>query len=669
MYFKLYTIFSIIEKYNHGKVTNLFEVKTLILLQVNGLSKLFGAETILSNIKLEVQTRDRIALVGRNGAGKSTLLKVIAGELSHDGGEIIKPKDVSIGYLAQHTGLETSLSIWDEMLTVFSHLQHMEKELRRLEQEMGKEEVFSNANLYEKLLTDYDRLQLDYKNKGGYQYEADIRSVLSGLGFPTETQGVKISTLSGGQKTRLALGKLLLTKPDLLILDEPTNHLDIDTLTWLEQYLQGYPGAILIVSHDRYFLDKLVTQVYEISHKKSKRYVGNYSKYLDLKAAAYEQEMRLYEKQQEEVAKLEDFIQKNIARASTTKRAQSRRKQLDRMELMDRPLGDTKSASFHFDIERQSGNDVLQVKDVAIGYDDHAIIEDVRMNLTRGDSVALVGPNGIGKSTLLKSIVDKLALLNGEISFGSNVSIGYYDQEQAKLTSSKRVLDELWDDYPLQPEKEIRTVLGNFLFSGDDVLKSVSSLSGGEKARLALAKLMMQKSNLLILDEPTNHLDLNSKEILENALIDFPGTLLFVSHDRYFINRVATKVIELSTDGAQEYLGDYDYYVEKKTEMLERAELESTEKDEPVKKQIAQEKLNYLEEKERKKLERQRLRKIEELETTIADLEEAIAALEAELCLPEVYADYERASEITNNKETKQTHLEQLMEEWEQLQD
>ncbi|WP_369901409.1 ATP-binding cassette domain-containing protein [Bacillus manliponensis] len=641
----------------------------MILLQVNGLSKLFGAETILSNIKLEVQTRDRIALVGRNGAGKSTLLKIIAGELSHDGGEIIKPKDVSIGYLAQHTGLETSLSIWDEMLTVFSHLQHMEKELRRLEQEMGKEEVFSNANLYEKLLTDYDRLQLDYKNKGGYQYEADIRSVLSGLGFPTETQGVKISTLSGGQKTRLALGKLLLTKPDLLILDEPTNHLDIDTLTWLEQYLQGYPGAILIVSHDRYFLDKLVTQVYEISHKKSKRYVGNYSKYLDLKAAAYEQEMRLYEKQQEEVAKLEDFIQKNIARASTTKRAQSRRKQLDRMELMDRPLGDTKSASFHFDIERQSGNDVLQVKDVAIGYDDHAIIEDVRMNLTRGDSVALVGPNGIGKSTLLKSIVDKLALLNGEISFGSNVSIGYYDQEQAKLTSSKRVLDELWDDYPLQPEKEIRTVLGNFLFSGDDVLKSVSSLSGGEKARLALAKLMMQKSNLLILDEPTNHLDLNSKEILENALIDFPGTLLFVSHDRYFINRVATKVIELSTDGAQEYLGDYDYYVEKKTEMLERAELESTEKDEPVKKQIAQEKLNYLEEKERKKLERQRLRKIEELETTIADLEEAIAALEAELCLPEVYADYERASEITNNKETKQTHLEQLMEEWEQLQD
>lgn len=656
-----------IEKYKHGKVKKLFEVKTLILLQVNGLSKLYGAETILANIKLEVQTRDRIALVGRNGAGKSTLLKIIAGELSHDGGEMIKPKDVSIGYLAQNTGLETSLTIWDEMLTVFTHLQQMETKLRRLEQEMGKEENFSNATSYERLLADYDQLQLDYKDQGGYQYEADIRSILSGLGFPVETHQTTISTLSGGQKTRLALGKLLLTKPDLLILDEPTNHLDIDTLTWLEQYLQGYPGAILIVSHDRYFLDKLVTQVYEISNKESRRYVGNYSKYLDLKAALYEQEMKRYEKQQEEIAKLEDFVQKNIARASTTKRAQSRQKQLDRMELLTRPLSDSKSASFHFDIEKQSGNDVLQVKDVSIGYDEEPIIGHVNMRLTRGDSVALVGPNGIGKSTLLKSIVNKLKALSGEISFGSNVSIGYYDQEQANLTSSKRVLNELWDDYPLEPEKEIRTILGNFLFTGDDVLKPVSSLSGGQKARLALAKLMMQKSNLLILDEPTNHLDLNSKEILENALIDYPGTLLFVSHDRYFINRVTTTVVELSTDGAQEYLGDYDYYIEKKNEMIERAEFEQQEENTPIQKNIAQEKLNYLEEKERKKLERQRIRKIEDIEQNIAKLEEEIATLEEELCLPEVYADYERASEITTTKQTKQEQLEKFMAEWEEL--
>ncbi len=656
-----------IEKYKHGKVKKLFEVKTLILLQVNALSKLYGAETILANIKLEVQTKDRIALVGRNGAGKSTLLKIIAGELSHDGGEIIKPKDVSIGYLAQNTGLETSLTIWDEMLTVFTHLQQMETKLRRLEQEMGKEENFSNEATYERLLADYDQLQLNYKDQGGYQYEADIRSILSGLGFPVETHQTTISTLSGGQKTRLALGKLLLTKPDLLILDEPTNHLDIETLTWLEQYLQGYPGAILIVSHDRYFLDKLVTQVYEISNKESRRFVGNYSKYLDLKSALYEQEMKRYEKQQDEIAKLEDFVQKNIARASTTKRAQSRRKQLDRMELLTRPLGDSKSASFHFDIEKQSGNDVLQVNDATIGYDENPIIEHVTMRLTRGDSVALVGPNGIGKSTLLKSIVNKLPLLNGDVSFGSNVSVGYYDQEQANLTSSKRVLNELWDEYPLQPEKEIRTILGNFLFTGDDVLKPVSSLSGGQKARLALAKLMMQKSNLLILDEPTNHLDLNSKEILENALIDYPGTLLFVSHDRYFINRVTTTVVELSTEGAQEYLGDYDYYVEKKNEMIERAELEQQESDIPVQKVVAQEKLNYLEEKERKKLERQRTRKIEELEQSILELEKEIATLEDQLCLPEIYADYEKASEITTKKQTLQEQLETCMAEWEEL--
>ncbi|MCU5353602.1 ATP-binding cassette domain-containing protein [Bacillus cereus] len=622
---------------------------------------------MLANIKLEVQTKDRIALVGRNGAGKSTLLKIIAGELSHDGGEIIKPKDVSIGYLAQNTGLETSLTIWDEMLTVFTHLQQMETKLRRLEQEMGKEENFSNEATYERLLADYDQLQLNYKDQGGYQYEADIRSTLSGLGFPVETHQTTISTLSGGQKTRLALGKLLLTKPDLLILDEPTNHLDIETLTWLEQYLQGYPGAILIVSHDRYFLDKLVTQVYEISNKESRRFVGNYSKYLDLKSALYEQEMKRYEKQQDEIAKLEDFVQKNIARASTTKRAQSRRKQLDRMELLTRPLGDSKSASFHFDIEKQSGNDVLQVNDATIGYDENPIIEHVTMRLTRGDSVALVGPNGIGKSTLLKSIVNKLPLLNGDVSFGSNVSVGYYDQEQANLTSSKRVLNELWDEYPLQPEKEIRTILGNFLFTGDDVLKPVSSLSGGQKARLALAKLMMQKSNLLILDEPTNHLDLNSKEILENALIDYPGTLLFVSHDRYFINRVTTTVVELSTEGAQEYLGDYDYYVEKKNEMIERAELEQQESEVPVQKVVAQEKLNYLEEKERKKLERQRTRKIEELEQSIVELEEEIATLEDQLCLPEIYADYEKASEITTKKQTLQEQLETCMAEWEEL--
>lgn len=534
----------------------------MILLQVNQLAKSFGADPILTNIKLEVQTRDRIALVGRNGAGKSTLLKIIAGQMTYDSGEIIKPKEVTIGYLAQNTGLESDLSIWEEMLTVFSHLQKQEKQLHSLEEQMADPDVLGNSDAYERVLKDYDKLQVDFKENGGYQYEADIRSILHGLNFSSMGYDTKISSLSGGQRTRLALGKLLLTKPDILILDEPTNHLDIETLSWLEQYLQGYSGAILIVSHDRYFLDKVVSQVYEISRHQIRKYPGNYSSYLDQKATNFEKEMKQFEKQQEEIAKLQDFIQRNLARASTTKRAQSRRKRLARMDVMDRPQGDEKSASFGFDIERQSGNEVLNIYSLAIGYKE-IVSENISMRLARGDSIALVGPNGIGKSTLLKTIIKKIPSFTGEIQYGSNVTIGYYDQEQAELTSNKRVLNELWDEYPLKPEKEIRTILGNFLFSGDDVLKTVSTLSGGEKARLALAKLMMQKANFLILDEPTNHLDLDSKEILENALIDYPGTILFVSHDRYFINRITTKVVELSGNGAAEYLGDYDYYVEK----------------------------------------------------------------------------------------------------------
>lgn len=638
----------------------------MILLQVNQLSKSFGADPILTNIKLEVQTRDRIALVGRNGAGKSTLLKIIAGHISYDSGEIIKPKDVTIGYLAQNTGLESESSIWDEMLSVFDHLRKQEQDLRRLEEKMADPSSFSNPGEYDRILKDYDHLQVSFKEKGGYQYEADIRSVLHGLNFHSFDYSTKISSLSGGQKTRLALAKLLLQKCDILILDEPTNHLDIDTLSWLEQYLQGYDGAILIVSHDRYFLDKVVNQVYEISRLHISKFIGNYSSYLDQKAENYEREMKQFEKQQEEIAKLQDFIQRNLARASTTKRAQSRRKQLDRMQVMDRPLGDEKSATFGFQIERQSGNDVLKVDGVSVGYSGEKISESLSFRLTRGESFALVGPNGIGKSTLLKTIVGHLPEIEGQIHFGSNVTIGYYDQEQAELTSNKRVLNELWDDYPLKNEKEIRTVLGNFLFSGDDVLKTVSTLSGGEKARLALAKLMMQKANFLILDEPTNHLDLDSKEVLENALIDYPGTILFVSHDRYFINRIATKVIELSKDKATEYLGDYDYYVEKKLEM---EELQQLEKKETVVVKDSQEKTRYQQDKEAKKLDRQRKRRLEEIEQTIEQLESKIEQNDQLLCEPEVFQDHERVFAINSENEQAKEKLEKLLEEWTELAD
>ncbi|MFZ3591630.1 ABC-F family ATP-binding cassette domain-containing protein [Bacillus sp. DJP31] len=640
----------------------------MILLQLNQITKYFGSELILSNIKLEVQSRDRIALVGRNGAGKSTLLKIIAGIHSQDSGEIIKPKDVTIGYLAQHTGLDTHHSIWDEMLTVFSHLKLQERELRQMETQMGEPALYEDQTRYNRVLKEYDLLQEQFKQNGGYQYESDIRSVLHGLGFAHFDTTTSISSLSGGQKTRLALGKLLLTKPNLLILDEPTNHLDMATLSWLEQYLSSYPGAILIVSHDRYFLDKVVGQVYEISRNTIHKFYGNYSKYLIQKAETYERDVKQFDKQQDEVAKLKDFIQRNMARASTTKRAQSRKKQLDRMSLLDRPAGDEKSASFHFNIDRQSGNDVVRVNDVAITYDEkNPTIEHVTFSLKRGDSIALIGPNGVGKSSLLKGIISKISLSSGSVHFGSNVTVGYYDQEQANLKSNKRVLNELWDEYPLTPEKDIRTILGNFLFSGDDVLKEVSSLSGGEKARLALSKLMMQKANLLILDEPTNHLDLDSKEILENALIDYPGTILFVSHDRYFINRLATKVLELERLGATEFLGDYDYYLEKKQLLLDIEQLEKKSvltTTTPVSKE---EKRSFEEEKEIKRQERQRQRRIEEIEKEIATLEEVITTNEEKLCDPEIFQLHEVVTQLNEENNKANNQLEQLMEEWEQL--
>lgn len=639
----------------------------MMLLQIQQLTKYFGAELILSNIKLEIQLKDRIALVGRNGAGKSTLLKIIAGQLSLDSGQIVKPKGVTIGYLAQNTGLESTLSIWDEMLSVFDELRQMEKNIRKIEQELSNPANYEIEGESERLLREYDQLQIKFKDMGGYQYESDIRSILHGMRFFEDDYETLIATLSGGQKTRLALAKLLLIKPDILILDEPTNHLDIETLSWLEQYLQSYPGAILIVSHDRYFLDKVVDQVYELSRNELKKFHGNYSKYLVHKAEIYEREMKQFEKQQDEVAKLQDFIQRNLARASTTKRAQSRRKQLERMQLLDRPASGEKSATFTFGIDRPSGNDVLKVTDGAVGYGDNILSKNININIFKQDSIALVGPNGVGKSTLLKTIIKKIYLLAGSVHFGTNVMVGYYDQEQAELSSNKTVLQELWDLYPHKEEREIRTVLGNFLFSGDDVQKIVSTLSGGEKARVALAILMLEEANFLILDEPTNHLDLDSKEVLENALVDYPGTILFVSHDRYFINRIATKVIELSPGGAKEYLGDYDYYVQKKEEILELARLEAEEKGVRAKAAAPATKDSYQQDKEVKRLERQRKRRVEEIEELLASLEEQVEQKEELLCQPAVFEDHEQVLEINQSLEELHAKINKLLEEWTEL--
>ncbi|HBJ9832276.1 TPA: ABC-F family ATP-binding cassette domain-containing protein [Listeria monocytogenes] len=643
----------------------------MILLQVQQISKFFGAEVILDNIKLEVKTGDRIALVGRNGAGKSTLLKIIAGKMSYDGGTISKPKSVEIGYLAQNTGLESSKTIWDEMLSVFDSLRRMEADLRKMELRLGEPELYNDPEKYQALMTDYDTLQHTFKESGGYTYEAEIRSVLNGLRFYPEDYEVEIASLSGGQKTRLALAKLLLAKQDILVLDEPTNHLDIETLAWLETYLQNYHGSLLIVSHDRYFLDKVVNQVYEISRTKIDHYKGNYSSFVNQKQAKLEQMWKEFDKQQKQIAKLEDFVARNIVRASTTKRAQSRRKQLEKMDVLGRPQGDEKAAHFGFQFEKQTGKDVLMVDQLSIGYaKDKRIASNLTFEMKRQDSLALVGPNGIGKSTLLKTLIRDIPALSGEFHFGAGVKIGYYDQEQAKLTSNKTVLMELWDDYPELNEVNVRTSLGNFLFSDDDVLKNVQSLSGGEKARLALAKLTLLEANVLILDEPTNHLDIESKEVLEAALIDFEGTILFVSHDRYFINRIASKIVELAPEKATVFLGDYDYYQEKLAEEKELARLDAEDrrkKGEQVEATSSVRKLNYQEEKEQQKLLRQRKRKLEEVEKSMEATDKKIAELELQLTNPEVFQDHEKALEITQELDAVKADGEKLMEEWEQI--
>ena len=641
----------------------------MIVLQVNQLYKSFITDEILSGVKLEVQHRDRIALVGRNGAGKSTLLKIIAGQMSYDSGEIIIPKDIRLGYLEQHAGIDSELSIWDEMMTIFSSLQNQEQKLRQLEKQMADPSIYENTEQYTRVTGEYDQLQHDFKDAGGYQYEADTRSVLHGMQFFPEDYDKPIRSLSGGQRTRLALAKLLLSKPDLLILDEPTNHLDIETLSWLEGYLKGYEGAILIVSHDRYFLDQVVSIVYEVSRTKVSKYVGNYSGYLEEKAKNYERDLKMYERQMDEKSKLETFIQKNLARASTTKMAQSRRKVLEKTNWMDSPDGDEKSANFGFTIERQSGSDVLSIDDLSIGFSQIEISTNIRMRVFREDRIALVGPNGVGKSTLLKTIVKDIQALAGDIRYGTNVQIGYYDQEQAKLHSNKSVLSELWDEWPLLNEKDIRNILGRFLFSGDDVAKSVNSLSGGEKARLALAKLMMQKSNFLVLDEPTNHLDLDSKEILENALIDYPGTLLFVSHDRYFINRIASKVIELSSTGSFEYLGDYDYYLEKKEELQELAAMQTPATEKIAAEKNTQMKSTSMIDKDTKKRERQIRRAVEEIEVNMGALAETIATFEEQLCDPAIYSDHEKTLSIQSELNNVKQQHEELEMEWLELND
>lgn len=642
-----------------------------MLLQASGISKNYGVTNILSNINLLVNERDRIGLVGVNGAGKSTLLKIIAGEIRADQGQVFKAKETRIGYLAQNSGLQSERSIWNEMLHVFSHLIEAEKELRSLEAQIADPALMSDEKKYEDTLNRYSARSEWFREQGGYEMETRIRSILHGMGFGNFSFDTPIRTLSGGQKTRLALARILLQAPDILMLDEPTNYLDIETLTWLEDYLRGYSGAIVVVSHDRYFLDALVTTIVEIERHQSKRYTGNYSKYIELKAADYETELKHYERQQNEIAKMEDFIQKNIVRATTTKRAQSRRKALEKMERLDKPLGDLKKASFSFEVEQSTGKEVLQVNDLSMSYPNKGtLFQHVSLDMRRGETIALIGPNGIGKSTLLKALVGQLEPASGSFFWGTNVKIGYYDQEQTGLNPNHTVLEELWSNYPHLEEARIRTVLGNFLFSGEDVLKKVMSLSGGEKARVSLAKLMLKKANVLILDEPTNHLDLFSKEVLESALMEYDGTLLFISHDRYFLNKMAERVVELSPTGTQHFLGNYDDYVEKKQELAEMHAEATSIASNSATNTAASEKTtsaaSFEDNKQAKREERSRQRRQEQLEAEIAQLEEEITELEHQLTLPEIYQDYVVVQETQTKIDEKKARLALTYEQWEE---
>lgn len=640
----------------------------MILLQVQQVARYFGADTLFENVSLDVSDNSRIALVGRNGVGKSTLLKMIIGNESPDAGRITKKKGLTIGYLAQNTGLESDKTIYAEMLSVFERLQIMEKNLHEMEAKIADPGADHSSSAYSQLLNQYDQLLHDFEEQNGYGYEAEVRSVLHGFHFEQEDYDRKISSLSGGQKTRLALAKLLLEQRDLLILDEPTNHLDIDTLTWLEGYVQNYKGALLIVSHDRYFLDRIVNEVYEISHHHSSYYKGNYSAYIDQKAERLRQDWKNYEKQQAEISKLEDFVNKNLVRASTTKRAQSRRKQLEKMERLERPEGDEKGPHFKFTADSQSGNIVLTVKDAAIGYDGRIISSPINIDLRKNQVMAIVGPNGIGKSTLLKSVLGQIPFVKGSSEFGTNVKVGYYDQEQHNLHDKKTVLNELWDDHPTTPEKDIRSILGSFLFIGDDVSKVVHNLSGGEKARLLLTKLAMKNDNFLILDEPTNHLDIDSKEVLENAVMDFNGTVLFVSHDRYFINKVATCVLEIAPQGSTLYLGDYDYYLEKKAAQEEIAAAKSTAET-PIEnspKEVSTGKVNYQQGKERQKQERRLKRSVEEFEQLVEKLDAQKNDLENQMSSPENYNDLEKMGELQAKLQEISKKLAEAEENWEQ---
>ncbi|ADQ61556.1 ATPase component of ABC transporter with duplicated ATPase domains [Lactobacillus delbrueckii subsp. bulgaricus ND02] len=617
----------------------------------------FGAAPIFSKVNFSIENNARIGLVGPNGAGKTTLLKIMTGRQEASQGEFTVNKGIELGYIAQEHDFDEEKSIWEEMLTVFQPLIDQGQQLEKLQY------AIADHPEDEELLRRLDQAQYNFEQAGGYTYQAEIKSMLNGFNFPEATWNKQIASLSGGEKTRLSFVKLLLKKPPLLLLDEPTNYLDLDTLDWLEAFLKNYPGAILMVSHDQYFLDHLATQIFELQHGELTVFKGNYSQYLAQRELRDQQQEAAYEKQQEEIKREEEFIQKNIVRASTTKQAQSRRKALEKMELVDPPKHKSK-VRIKFDSARPSGKEVLILKDLAVGYPDKTMLKDISFQINKGDRVAIIGQNGIGKSTLLKTVMKQLPVKSGAIKYGASLDIGYYDQELQGLDYSKTVIDTIWDRHKDMNEKDIRSILASFLFTAKDIDKQVSQLSGGQRARLTLTVLSMEHNNFLLMDEPTNHLDLDAKEVLEKALADYDGTLLFVSHDRYFINKLANKIVVAKDGQAKIYEGNYTYYLNEKAKE-EAAAQETAAQEAPVVKSVSESKFSYQEQKKRDSEKRKLERQVAQAEKDLEELEAKEQEIQEAMADPAIAADFSKLGPLQEELTAVQEKISQVSQAWE----
>lgn len=631
----------------------------MIIAQAQDLEQRFGGNTIFSNISFSVPDNARIGLVGPNGAGKTTLLKIMTGQQEPTSGQFTINKGLNVGYIAQENALDEDKTIWDEMLTVFDNLIEKNKRITKMQEQIAEHPED------EDLLKRYDQLAYDFEQEGGFTYQAEIKSILNGFNFKENTWQKVIGTLSGGEKTRLAFVKLLLQKPPVLLLDEPTNYLDLDTLDWLEAFLKNYQGAIITVSHDQYFLDHLANQIFELNFGKLTTFKGNYSQYVKERELMNNQQEAAYEKQQEKIKKEEEFIQKNLVRASTTKRAQSRRKALDKMERIKPPKHKQK-VRINFTSDRPSGKEVLIAKDLTIGYPDKTMVSDIDFQVNKNDRVAIIGPNGIGKSTLLKTIMKKLEPKDGLIKYGASLDIGYYDQELQSLDPSKTVLDTIWDRHKTMPEKDVRSILASFLFTAEDIDKTIGQLSGGQKARLTLTVLSLEKDNFLLMDEPTNHLDIEAKEVLEQSLDNYDGTLLFVSHDRYFINELANKIISVRDGHAKIYNGNYSYYLDEKAKQaaaVQEAKAEQTESTTSANQN--QGKLSYQEQKARDSQKRKLERAVSDAEARIEKLENEEQEIQTEMANPDIAASFEKLGPLQEKLSAVQEQLDQANTDWE----